>query len=111
MADELLLVLNLSKSINLRTNNWSTTCPLLNLQDHDPVPAPAGLLDEIRRRGLQPRWARLDRLPHHVERGLAQVFATDRRIWRRPVIDRGRPLLVGNPDPAGGAAIATTSLA
>ena len=80
--------------------------PLLHLQDRNPVSAPAGLLDEIRRRGLRPRWARLDRLPHHVERGLAQVFATDRRIWRRPVIDRGRPLMVGNPDPAGGAAIA-----
>lgn len=71
--------------------------PLLHLQDRASVPAPAGLLDEIQRRGFRPRWATLNRVPQHVDRGLAQVFATDRTTWRRPVMDRGRPLMVGNP--------------
>jgi hypothetical protein len=38
-----------------------------------------------------------DRLAHHIERGLTKVFATDRETWRRPIVDRGRNLLVG-PD-------------
>ena len=69
--------------------------PLLNLQDLYPVPPPAGLLQEIERRGLHPRWGNQDRLAHHIQRGLAQVFATDRETWRRPVVDRRRLLLVG----------------
>ena len=71
--------------------------PLLHLRGCNSVSAPAGLLDEIQRRGLRPRWANLGRISHHVERGLAQVFATDRETWRRPVMDRNRPLMVGNP--------------
>ena len=72
--------------------------PLLNLADREPVPPPPGLLDEIARRGFTPRWANLNNVAAHVERGLAQVFATDRRTWRRPVSDRGRVLMVGNPN-------------
>ena len=68
---------------------------LVNLQDRKSMPPPACLLQEIQRRGLHPRWGNQDRLAHHVERGLAQVFATDRETWRRPVMDRGRSLLVG----------------
>jgi hypothetical protein len=68
---------------------------LLSLEDRGPVSPPAGLLKEIERRGLKPRWAILNRVSQHVERGLAQVFATDRKIWRRPVIDRTRLLMVG----------------
>ena len=72
---------------------WSGS--LLSLEDREPVPPPAGLLKEIERRGLTPRWATLNRISHHIERGLAQVFATDRKTWRRPVVDRNRPLMVG----------------
>ncbi len=68
---------------------------LLNLEDRESVPPPAGLLQEIQRRGLHSRWGNQDRLAHHIQRGLAQVFATDRETWRRPVVDRGRLLLVG----------------
>lgn len=77
--------------------------PLLNLADHEPAPPPANLIDEITRRGLVPRWANLERLAAHVERGLAQVFATDRRAWRRPITDRRRVLMVGNLDRREGA--------
>jgi hypothetical protein len=69
--------------------------PLVNLQDRDAVPPPQTLLQEIERRGLHARWGNHDRLAHHVQRGLAQVFATDRETWRRPVADRGHLLLVG----------------
>lgn len=67
---------------------------LLGLKDLDPVPPPANLLEEIKKRGLKPRWANMNRLSHHIERGLAQVFATDRKTWRRPVSDQNRPLMV-----------------
>jgi hypothetical protein len=69
--------------------------PLLALEDRDPIPPPSGLLKEIERRGLKPRWANKNRITHHIERGLAEVFATDRRTWRRPVRDQNRPLMVG----------------
>lgn len=68
---------------------------LLNLDDRPSIAPPAGLLHEIKRRGFRLRWGNQDRLPHHLERGLAQVFATDRKKWRRPVMDKGRLLLVG----------------
>jgi hypothetical protein len=72
---------------------------LLALEDRDPVPPPAGLLKEIERRGLKPRWVNMNRMGHHLERGLAQVFATDRKTWRRPVVDQNRPLMVGKSEP------------
>ncbi len=72
---------------------------LLALVDRDPVPSPASLLKEIERRGLKPRWANKNRMSHHIERGLAQVFATDRKTWRRPVFDQNRLLMVGKGDP------------
>lgn len=68
---------------------------LLALEDRNSVSPPAGLLKEIEKRGLTPRWANNNRMSHHIERGLAQVFATDRKIWRRPVSDQNRPLMVG----------------
>jgi hypothetical protein len=78
--------------------------PLLQLTDRDAVPPPGGLLQEIERRGLRARWAAVDRVPRHLERGLAQVFATDQKSWRRPVIDRKMVLMVANPHANEGAA-------
>jgi hypothetical protein len=72
---------------------------LLTLEDRGPVPPPDGLLKEIERRGLKPRWANMNKMGHHIERGLAQVFATNRKTWRRPVIDQNRPLMVGKNKP------------
>ena len=77
---------------------YSWAGSLLALEDRDPVPPPAGLLNEIKRRGLKPRWANTNRMSHHIERGLAQVFATDQKTWRRPVIDQNRPLMVGKDE-------------
>ena len=72
---------------------------LLALEDRDPVSLPAGLLKEIEKRGLKPRWANKNRMSHHIERGLAQIFATDRKTWRLPVSDQNRPLMVGKAAP------------
>lgn len=77
--------------------------PLLALEDRDPVPPPAGLLKEIERRGLKPRWANKNRVTCHMERGLTEVFATDRRTWRRLVTNHGNPLMVGKHGPVNGA--------
>ena len=68
---------------------------LVDLEDRAFMVPPAGLLEELERRGIPHRWGEQDRLAHHVGRGLAQVFATDRASWRRPVMDRRRSLLVG----------------
>lgn len=68
--------------------------PLLKLQDRDAVPPPRGLLEIIGKRGLSTRWATVEKVAEHSQRGLAQVFATDRTSWRRPVLDRNRPLMV-----------------
>lgn len=84
------------EGVQIRDVYYAWAGPLLNLQDRDAVPPPADLLQEIERRGLHTRWGNHDRLAHHVHRGLAQVFATDRESWRRPVADRGRLLLVGS---------------
>jgi len=83
------------EGVQIRDMYYAWAGPLLNLQDRDAVPPSADLLQEIERRGLHARWGNHDRLAHHVQRGLAQVFATDRESWRRPVTDRGRLLLVG----------------
>ena len=72
---------------------WSGS--LLALEDRDPVSPPPDLMKEIERRGLRPRLANKNSINHHIDRGLAQVFATDRKTWRRPVMDRNRPLMVG----------------
>jgi hypothetical protein len=83
------------EGVQIRDVYYAWAGPLVNLQDRDAMPPPRELLGEIERRGLQARWGNHDRLAHHIQRGLAQVFATDRESWRRPVEDRGRLLLVG----------------
>jgi hypothetical protein len=90
------------EGIQIGSDFYAWAGSLLSLEDRESVPAPPDLLKEIERRGLKPRWASLNKLSHHVERGLAQVFATDRQTWRRPVLDRNRPLMVGKVDPGGG---------
>jgi hypothetical protein len=60
---------------------WSG--PLIQMQDRDDAVAPQGLMAALRDRGADPAWAtRLDRA---VERGSLQVFATDRRSWKRAI--------------------------
>lgn len=86
------------EGIQIGSDFYAWAGSLLSLEDRESVPAPPSLLEEIERRGLKPRWAALTKLNHHVERGLAQVFVTDRKTWRRPVLDRNRQLMVGKVD-------------
>lgn len=68
--------------------------PLLALEDRQGAAVPPGLIEELRARGLTVRFGREDRLRVHLERGRAQIFATDRKSWRRPVVDGDQVLLV-----------------
>jgi hypothetical protein len=68
--------------------------PLLDLEDREQVTEPPGLADELRRRGLRVRFSRLDRLSRRLGLGWAQVFATDRRSWRRAIASGDQVMLV-----------------
>ncbi len=70
--------------------------PFLGLDDKKGIPAPAGLLGQLEEHSLSMRWANEDSLPRHIEKGRYQVFATDRKSWRRPV-KRGRQFLLVAP--------------
>jgi len=86
------------EGIQVRGSFYAWAGSLLDIEDRDPVAPPVDLLKEIERSGLKPRWVNKDNINHYIERGLSQVFATDRKTWRRPVIDRNRKLMVGQGD-------------
>ena len=85
------------ESIELQGVYYAWAGGLLDLQDRDAVSPPIGLLDEMRKRGLTPYWANKDRIAHHVEQGLVEVFATDQKSWRRHVMDNRQTLMVRIP--------------
>jgi hypothetical protein len=72
--------------------------PLLALEDKPEVVAPAQLPELLRQRGLSVRFGNRDRLSQHFGRGRSQVFATDKRTWRRPVVANDQLLLVARPE-------------
>lgn len=59
---------------------------LAALEDRGGIPAPRGLLDALTRAGMTPTWGAAERLQHHFEEGRMQVFQTDQRIWKRPIV-------------------------
>jgi len=71
--------------------------PLIGLDDRAAEPEPPGLIDALRQNSLQPSWARRDQLPRHRSDGTKQVFATDRRTWRRAIIDGDTVLVESGP--------------
>lgn len=62
---------------------------LWGLPDRDAVLAPPGLLDALRAIQLIPSFGNRHRLTNHLAQGRKQVFETDRRSWRREVLDAG----------------------
>lgn len=72
--------------------------PLLALEDKEEVVAPAQLPELLEQRGLSVRFGNRNRLFHHFGRGRSQVFATDKRTWRRPVVANDQLLLVARPE-------------
>ena len=67
--------------------------PLLALEDKPAIPHSPQLIELLKDRGLGVSFGNPERLSDHFGRGRCQVFATDRRSWRRAVV-RGRQLLL-----------------
>ncbi len=59
--------------------------PHASLEDRKPIAEPRGLVDALRAAGLTPHWSAKDRLAKAFERGLHQVFLTDRESFRREI--------------------------
>lgn len=83
------------ESLELDGVHYAWAGPLVGLEDRDGIVAPTGLEDAFRRRGLNPYWARPDKLRHHFGKGRAQVFVTDLLAWKRPLLQGDLILLVG----------------
>jgi hypothetical protein len=83
------------EGVDVDGNFYAWAGPLLPLQDRAAVPCPPSLPDVLRQRGLIVRFGNRGHMTHHFSRGRAQVFATDRANWRRPVESNGQVLLVG----------------
>ena len=69
--------------------------PLLDLEDRKDVDYSPELLEQLKLRGRKPRLCNRGRLSDHFGKGLSQVFATDRKSWRRAVVRGKQLLLVG----------------
>ena len=72
--------------------------PLLQLDDKAAIPYPPQLVAVLRQRGLSVSFGNPEKLSHHFGRGRCQVFATDRKSWRRPVVKDQQLLLVARPE-------------
>jgi hypothetical protein len=67
--------------------------PLLALDDRDGVPYSPQLITLLEDRGMGVSLGNPEMLSDHFGRGRCQVFATDKKSWKRPVV-RGRQLLL-----------------
>ena len=77
---------------------YSWAGPLLQLHDEAGVPYSPQLVDVLKQRGLSVSFGNPEKLSHHFGRGRCQVFATDRKTWRRPVVHGQQLLLVARPE-------------
>ena len=59
------------------------------LEDRQSVPTPPDLPDALRAAGMTPSFGMRNRLNHHLAKGGHQVFETDRRRWRRELLNTG----------------------
>src|SRR5262245_53972762 len=60
--------------------------PLAGLDDKAGVPPAAHLVDALVGAGMTVTWGNIDRLEHLFNEGRMQVFQTDRRTWKRPIV-------------------------
>jgi hypothetical protein len=74
--------------------------PLHSLDDRVPVQAPVGLEEALRATACIPCYGNPERLAHHLRRGRLQVFETDRRSWKRSVLQSAgdRAILLARPE-------------
>lgn len=71
--------------------------PLLAVEDRPAVPYLPQLIKVLEDRGVRASFGNPERLSEHLGRGRCQVFATDRKSWRRPVVRDRQFLLVKRP--------------
>jgi hypothetical protein len=71
--------------------------PLLALDDKDAVPYSPQLTKLLEDRGMGVSFGNPEMLSDHFRRGRCQVFATDKKNWRRPVVHGRQLLLVKRP--------------
>jgi hypothetical protein len=60
--------------------------PLAGLDTRAGEPPVRNLLDVLRSAGMIPTWGAVEKLENHFKNGRMQVFTTDRRTWKRPVL-------------------------
>jgi hypothetical protein len=72
--------------------------PLVGLEDRDAVPYSPQLIKLMEDRGMCISFGNPKRLSDHFGRGRCQVFATDKKNWRRPVVRNRQLLLVTRPE-------------
>jgi hypothetical protein len=76
--------------------------PLIGLEDRSGEQYTPQLLKALEQRGLKPGWAVSIKLPRHFSKGRRQVFATDKKQWRRPVVFGNALLIVSRPEDPNG---------
>lgn len=86
------------EGVELQGTFYAWAGPLLGLNDKAGVECPTELSQVLKQRGLSVRFGDKNRLSHHYGRGRSQVFATDRKSWRRPVVSGKQLLLVARPE-------------
>ena len=70
--------------------------PLLAMEDRAAVPHSPLLIKALENVGVRVSFGNPEMLSDHLGRGRCQVYATDKKRWRRPVM-RGRQFLLAQP--------------
>jgi hypothetical protein len=68
--------------------------PMLELNDKDGVPFDPQLIEAIKLRGREPIFADPANLSYYFGKRYCQVFATDKKNWRRPVVQSSSNFLL-----------------
>ena len=89
------------EGVEFKGTYYAWAGPLLELDDRAAVPYLPQLIKALQDRGLRVSFGNPEKLSDHLGRGSYQVFATDRKSWRRPVVNGRQFLLVRQQNDAG----------
>jgi hypothetical protein len=67
------------------------------LHDGEPETEPHGLIEAIRKAGVEPAWAQVTRVGESTKRGALMVYSTDRKRLRRRIVNGDTVLVVRPP--------------
>ena len=84
------------EGIEFQGTYYAWAGPLLAMEDRAAVPYSPLLMKALEGLGVRVSFGNPEMLSDHLGRGRCQVFATDKRSWRRPVT-RGRQFLLARP--------------